>query len=84
MLSNTDVQNGDSVGWTSVAGVSVDTAGDVVSVILSIPVSPVSLLVELELEELDDELDSSHCSVPKGRTSAINSKYSRADIVSFR
>ena len=78
------MQNGDSVGSTSV-GVSVGTAGDVVSpngVMMSVLVSPV-LLVELELEELDDELDdSSHCFVPKGRTSDITNKYSRVDIVS--
>lgn len=80
ILSNTDVQNGDSVGSTSV-GVSV---GDVVSpngVMMSVLVSPV-LLVELDLEELDDELGSSHCSVPKGRTSVIANKYTRVDIVS--
>lgn len=91
MLSNTDVQNGDSVGTTSVV-VSVVSSGDVVSlnVVASVSVSPV-MLVELELEELDeleelveldDELDSSHCSVPMGRMSDIANKYSRADIIS--
>lgn len=83
MLSNIDVQNGDSVGSISV-GASVGTVGDVVSsngVIVSVSVSPV-LLVELELEELDDELDSSHCFVPMGRTSDIINKYNRPDIFS--
>lgn len=74
MFSNTDVQNGDSVGSTSV-GVSVGTAGDVVApnvVIRGVSVSV--LLVELDLEELDDELESSHCSVPMGRMSDITNK----------
>lgn len=74
MFSNTDVQNGDSVGSTTV-GVSVGTAGDVVSpnvVIRGVSVSV--LLVELDLEELDDELESSHCSVPMGRMSDITNK----------
>ena len=74
MFSNTDVQNGDSVGSTSV-GVSVGTAGDVVSPNVEIRGVSVSvLLVELDLEELDDELDSSHCSVPMGRMSDITNK----------
>ena len=83
MLSNIDVQNGESVGWTPVL-VSVGTVGDVVSpngVVVSVSVSSV-LLVELELEELDDELDSSHCFVPMGRMSAIINKYNRQDIFS--
>ncbi len=91
MLSNIDVQNGDSVGSTSVVD-SVVTEGDVVSLNgVVVSVSPV-LLVELELEELEDELeiedevedelDSSHCSVPMGSTRAITNKYNRPDIVS--